>query len=800
MFPTNLRAAKRFAGLSAIVLLLNCAGLARAAGHQSGFAQGDWPFQPLKRPATPQVRESSWIKNPVDAFILARLEKKGLRPSPAADKLTLLRRVSFDLTGLPPTAEEQAAFVADLSPEAYSKVVDRLLASPRYGERWAEHWLDVVRFAETDGFKSDALRPEAYKYRDYVISSLNADLPYDRFVRQQLAGDELEPGNPQAIIATGLNRLYPDEINASDLRQRRQEMLDDLTEVTGSAFLGLTIGCARCHDHKFDPITQFDYYRLQAIFAPIAPRDDLVAATPIQQGRYRIQLEAWRQATKEIRDQIEALVGPTKATLVRDATEGFDADTQHALNEPPEHRSPLETQLVIQADKWLELRLQKLDNRLDDKQKDRLASLQQKLAAFDAVKPIPLPAAMAVVDVGRRAPATYRLSTGDFRKPLDEVSPGFPEFLGLSEPLIPHGVSPDTTGRRAALAVWLSRPDHPMTARVIVNRLWSHHFGAGIVGTPNDFGTMGDAATHTELLDWLAAELVEQKYSLKTIHRLMVTSATYCQTSLIEDTNQTQTAAQSADPNDRLLWRFRGARLEGEAIRDAILQSAGDLNIKMFGPSARPKLPEGIGRYAWEPDPLRQDRDRRSVYVLAKRNLRYPLLEVFDQPDMHNSCPRRDSTVTPPQALELLNSDFTEEEARQWARRLVARYGADKAALVRNAYRTAYGRQPTDEELAAASEFISAESSTVERDAKNHRAFRNVSASATDLKQTATAVKTDSALPKSPPSSVSQKPVEPSPTPASSGAADSESLPPEAEAIADFCHALFNSNEFLYVD
>ncbi len=358
MFPPNRCAAKQFAGLActfvATILAAACLGLfgdssLRAADQPIGFTHGDSPFQPLKKPAIPAVKRIDWVKNSIDAFVLARLEAKGLQPSPRAEKLPLLRAVTYDLIGLPPTPEEQQAFVADDSPDAYERVVDRLLASPRYGERWAQHWFDVVRFAETDGFKNDGLRPNAYKYRDYVIAALNDDLPYDRFIRQQIAGDELEPNNPRALIATGLNRLYPDELNASDLRQRRQEMLDDVTDVTASTFLGITLGCARCHDHKFDPITQVDYYRFQAIFAPMAPRDDLVAATPQRQAEFHRRQIAWERATAGIRAEIDALVKPARDQLIEEASQGFDADTRNALALPPEHRSPLQQQLFAEA-------------------------------------------------------------------------------------------------------------------------------------------------------------------------------------------------------------------------------------------------------------------------------------------------------------------------------------------------------------------------------------------------------------------------------------------------------------------
>jgi hypothetical protein len=767
--PTLLRFAWRYARW-AVILNLGMAPICVAAEQQ--FKRGDWPFVPLRRPDVPKVRDAAWVRNSIDAFVLAQLEKKDLRPSREARRHVLLRRVTYDLAGLPPTVQELDEFLADRSPDAYEKAVDRLLASPRYGERWAQHWFDVVRFAETDGFKNDLLRPDAYKYRDYVIRSFNDDLPYDRFVRQQLAGDELEPDNPQALIATGLNRLYPDELNASNLRQRRHELLNDVTDVTGAAFLGLTIGCARCHDHKFDPITQADYYRLQAIFAPMAPRDDLVAATMLQKHQYQLQYAAWQAATKDIQARIDALTAEARQALVREAVEGFDPQTQQALNTPDAQRTPLQRLLVVQANKWIALRLQKVFNHLTPDQQKPYSELQGKLSEFDTQKPLPLPTALAVNDIGATAPPTHRLTAGDYDKPEDEVQPGFPVFLGMSEPVIPPNLPAGTTGRRAALAVWLTRPDHPLTARVLVNRLWAHHFGVGIVGTPNDFGVMGDSATHPQLLDWLAAEFVAKGYSLKAMHRLMVTSATYRQTSFLDPANSEQAKAERADSADRWLWRARGERLQGEQIRDAILRVAGDLNLRMYGPSARPKLPAEVGRYAWDPDPIERDRNRRSVYVLAKRNLRYPLLDVFDEPDMHTSCPRRDETVTAPQALELLNGEFTDEEAHHWAKRLAAEFGRDRSAIVRSAFLAGFGRPPSDDEMQGALDFLSTELK-LERD----EAAANLPSKAA---------------------------IAPNGKPAPAGRAPStvpaENSTPEMEALADFCHALINSNEFLYVD
>jgi len=712
------------------------------------FERGVWPFCPPLRPAVPQVENEAWIANPIDTFVLARLEAKDLSPSEPADRLTLLRRVSFDLIGLPPTAAEQAAFLADTSDGAYERVVDRLLASPHYGERWAQHWLDVVRYAETDGFKADEFRPEAHRYREYVIRAFNADLPYDRFVRQQLAGDELEPDNPEAIIATGLNRLYPDESNAADVMQRRQEIHDNLTDTTALAFLGLTVGCAQCHDHKFDPITQRDYFRLQAFFATLLPRDDLPAAPRAEIDAHAARQAEWETATAQIRDELDSLLAKRKSSTMQNALEKFRPEIRSAVETPASERTCLQQQIAFQAMRYVSPKMAGVTGEsLKGDEKQRFEELGAELAKFDHLKPTELPVAMAVSDASPEAPPTHVLALGDYRKPQDEVTPGFPAFLGASEPAIstpPVGES--SSGRRAALANWLCRSDHPLTARVMVNRVWQHHFGVGIVATPNDFGAMGEPPTHPELLDWLAVEFVEGGWSLKTLHKLIVTSATYQQSSRVDVDNPAQARALAVDRENRLLWHARRQRLEGEIARDAMLQVAGDLSDSMFGPSARPKLPAGVGsKAAWSHDEARQQQNRRSIYIFAKRNLRFPLLEIFDQPDLQMSCPQRSVTTTAPQALALLNGEFPLEQASRWADRLVTAHGDDTHALVDTAYRGAFGREASGNELEVSCAFIGNQSQTL-------------------------------------------------------AAAGTDSGEARRAAVADFCHALLNANEFLYVD
>ncbi|MDW7995385.1 MAG: DUF1553 domain-containing protein [Gemmatales bacterium] len=665
-----------------------------------------WAFVAPKRPALPRVQHTDWAKNPIDYFVLERLEEHGLVPNPPADKLTWLRRVTFDLTGLPPTIEEQEAFLQDTSPLAWERVVDRLLASPHYGERAAQFWLDLVRYAETDGFRADDHRPEAYRYRDYVIRAFNADLPYNRFIQQQLAGDELEPNNFDALIATGFLRLWPDEFNAVNLEQRWQEILDDVTEVTGLAFLGLTVGCARCHDHKYDPTTQLDYYRLQAFFAAMLPRDDLVLASAEERERYQTALRQWQTAAQPILAQMEELIAPKRNELRQRALERFHEGIQKAVLTPREQRTPYQMQIAALAEKQLERAMREAPSRMTGPQKEKYQRLAEQLERLPVSRPAQLPTIMGVCDVETGAAPTYRLAHGDWRKPKEEVQPGFPHFLPQESPntTLPPGVR--STGRRAALARWLTRSDHPLTARVMVNRLWQQHFGTGIVASANDFGIIGEPPSHPALLDWLAVELVEQGWSLKHIHRLICTSATYRQSSFVDFSRPQHRSAQEADPQNRLLWHYPRWRLEGEALRDAMLVCAGELNRRMFGPSARPELPPNISRQAWKPDPQPEARHRRSIYVYRKRNLKYPLFEAFDQPDMFHSCARRARTTTAPQALCLLNGELARSLAFQWAARLLPLGGGDDAARIERAWREALARSPSQRELSWALEFL----------------------------------------------------------------------------------------------
>ena len=727
-----------------------------AAPEGKPDARHHWAFQKIVSTKVPAVRQSSWVGNPIDAFILAGLEARGIEPGPAADKTTLLRRVTLDLTGLPPTPEELAGFLADRSEHAYARVVDRLLQSPQYGERWARHWLDLARYAESEGFKADETRPNAWRYRDYVIQSFNQDKPYDRFVREQIAGDELWPDDPQAQVATAFNRHYPDESNARNLMQRRQEILNDITDTVGAVFQGLTYACARCHDHKFDPILQSDYYRLQAFFANTAAQDDVALVSPAQVKRHREQLAQWEAKTRAIREEMAALEAPHRRAIEQDYFDKYPAEIQAILNKPEAERNPFEKQMAWKARQYLDPQSHEyiadtpaVAGKLKGEEKKRWQELQRQLEEFADLYPGALPTGSAMTDLGHEAPKTFVLYRGAFDRPKEEVAPGLMQMLYPAPPKLPPG-SDKTSGRRTALADLLTDPQNPLTARVMVNRVWQHHFGQGIVATPSDFGLKGERPTHPELLDWLSDRFVREGWSLRSLHRLIVTSSTYRQSSAYRE------AAAQADPANKWFWRFPRQRLEGEVIRDASLAVAGLLNPKMGGPSIFPELPAGMPtpRGGWKVNAAAEERNRRSIYVFVRRNTRYPMFDSFDMPDPHESCSRRNVTTSPLQALTLLNSKQSMEWAQGLAGKVVAVAGVEPARQIEEAFRIAYGRLPDQAEQQRGLRFL-----------------REQQALLSDTSE--------------------REPADPKPS-----RPDLE--PGEGAALVDFCHALLNANEFVY--
>ncbi|HEV8293105.1 MAG TPA: PSD1 and planctomycete cytochrome C domain-containing protein, partial [Tepidisphaeraceae bacterium] len=718
-----------------------------------------WALVPPKRVDPPSVANRDWVRNDVDRFILARLEKEHITASPEATKVQLLRRVSLDLIGLPPTPAELESFINDPSPDAFEKQVERLLASPHYGERWARHWLDLARYAESEGFKADETRPNAWRYRDYVINAFNSDKPYDRFIKEQIAGDELWPNDPEARVATGFNRHYPDESNARNLLQRRQEILNDITDTTAAVFLGMTFACARCHNHKYDEISQADYYRLQAFFANVRADDRIPVLPPQKLKEYQAKLAVWEEKTKSIREEMDKLEEPKRKALLKDYFDKYPREVQVALTKKPQERTPLEWHFYHKAMLYMDPAshqfLADADNAakaLKGDAKKRYDELKVELDQFKDLYPGELPVGTGLVDVGRECPPTYILRKGVYDAPTQEVQPAFPSALaGDARPSIKP--LENSSGRRTALAEWLSSPSNPQTARVMVNRIWHYHFGKGIVGTPSDFGVQGDRPTHPELLDYLATEFVRNGWSNKAMHRLIVNSATYRQSAGYDP------IAAKIDPEDRLLWRYPRHRLEGEVIRDSALAVAGLLNTKMGGPSIFPEVPTGMeSRGGWHVNGDAGERNRRSVYVFVRRNTRYPMFEAFDMPDTHESCGRRYNTITPIQALSLLNDKQTMDWAKAFAGKVMAEAGNDEQKQIEMAYQLALDRKPTQSEAQAVMDFFARHEPIIEE---------------------RLAKKQPVAVPAKMPEGMNKA---------------------HGAAVVDFCHMLINANEFVYTN
>ena len=676
----------------------------------SDAQKNHWAWKSPVRPTAPAVKDAAWVKSPLDAFLLSKLEAKGLKPAPPADPRTLLRRITFDLIGLPPTPQELADFEAECtSPDArqtaLGKAIDRLLASPHYGERWGRHWLDLVRFAESNGYEFDEPRPDAWRYRDYVIAAFNADKPYDRFVQEQLAGDELFPGDPQAWIATGLNLLGPDMTDASSQAQRRQNTLDDITDTTGLAFLGMTIGCAHCHDHKFEPIPQTDYFRLQAFFTGVQFRRDAPVASKEELAEHAAAVAEYKAKTREIDERIAKVEEPYREKLTAQKLAKLSEAAQAAHAIAADKRTAAQADLVLETTPLLKIGDKELINSLSAADKTEHAKLTAELKAFDKLKPKQAAVAMALADGPGPIPKTHVLERGELSNPGIEVRPGFP--IVLVKDNRPVEATPDgkANQRRAALAKWLTRPDNPLTARVMVNRLWQHHFGAGIVASANDFGVRGSPPSHPELLDWLAVEFAQPTagtpWSIKRMHKMLLMSASY------QQSTRASKETLRLDPDNELFSRMNRQRLEGEIVRDSLLAISGRLNPKMGGRGVFPPVPieatKGTG-YVASPDPA--DHRRRSVYIFARRNLRFPFLESFDLPDSNQSCPKRDRSVTAPQALALLNATDVVAAAKATADRL-AKESTSTNDRIQRAYRLILGRAPTAEEESLAHDFLS---------------------------------------------------------------------------------------------
>jgi hypothetical protein len=728
-----------------------------AAGKQFTAAQRNyWAFQKIVKPNVPSVKAKGWIRTPIDAFLLAKLEEKNLKPNPPADKLTLIRRAYFDLIGLPPTPEQVQAFLSDNSPQAFEKIVDELLASPHYGERWGRHWLDLARYADTQGFKADETRPNVWRYRDYVIDAFNQDRPYDRFMKEQIAGDELSPADPAAKVATGFNRLWPDESNLANPILMRAEILNDITDTVSSVFMGLTYGCAKCHDHKFDPILQKDYYKLQAFFAGTTNNDRSSLLSGEQANRYQEQYGEWDAKTRDIRAEMHDILEAVRLNVTRDAIGMFPKEAQEAVFTPPEQRTAMQWQMYHRSAS----RLPKdgaLEKALKGDVKERYAALKKELAQYDSIKPPDPPMAEVMVDQGRNIPPTHVLAKGVWDAPLDEVQPGFLTILDPNPAKVIPLEGLNSSGRRTALANWLADPNNPLPSRVMVNRIWHYHFGQGIVGSPSDFGVMGERPSNPQLLDYLASVFTTDGWSIKKLHRMIMLSSAYQQSSA------NQEAAAAVDPQNKLVWRFERRRLEGEVIRDSMLFVGSKLNMKMGGPGVFPPLPPGVSMprsnyLNWKPEKDPAEANRRSVYVFVKRNLRYPMFETFDFPDTHEPCPRRNATVTPTQPLALMNDELVMDWSRVLASRVLDDSGLSSEQQIERAYRLVFSRAPQSKESQLVLDFLNQQSALVaERLARNEKV----------------------PLPDSIPEGMA---------------------PARAAAFVGFCHILLNSNEFIYMN
>jgi mono/diheme cytochrome c family protein len=665
-----------------------------------------WAFVTPRRSIPPPVARQEWRANPVDAFLLAAMESQGLTPTAAADRRTLARRVSLDLLGLPPTPDEVEAFVNDPTPDAWPRLVDRLLASPHYGERWARHWMDLVRYADSGGFEFDVDRPEMYRYRDYVIESFNRDKPYDRFVKEQIAGDEFEPESDEAMVATGFLRLGPEGGG------NRLDALDDLVATTTLTFMGMTVSCARCHNHKFDAIPQKDYYRIQAVFAatrdvehPLAPAHEVAEN---RAARQRID-----EAIKPLQERKGAIEKPFHDAIVEREVARLPEYMQVAWRTPAGKRTEGQRLNVVQIEDTLKLgSLRNLVHEahvvalMPEEARAAHAAVKAQIAALEAQRPARLPSARAIGERGRTPEVSYFLHRGSPDARGSRVAPGVLSAASTGEWTFSEPpANARSSWRRRGFAEWLVHRDNPLTARVIVNRLWQHHFGEGIVRTPSNLGRMGERPSHPELLDWLAVELMETGWQLKPLHRLMLTSRAYQMASVDVPANV------AIDPENRFFWRMPRLRLEAEIVRDAMLSVAGTLDRRIGGPAIfpyiDPDLFEKSSRRDWKGLP---DSDpatwRRSLYVFSKRSIRYPMFEAFDQPNLVNSTDRRNRTTIAPQALILMNNPMVLFQAKRFAGRLRAEAGSDAAAQVDRAYQLALGRPADEVERAWALAFI----------------------------------------------------------------------------------------------
>ncbi|MEZ5353584.1 MAG: PSD1 and planctomycete cytochrome C domain-containing protein [Bryobacteraceae bacterium] len=662
-----------------------------------------WAFRQPVRPAIPSTGDA----NPVDAFLKKTWLEKKLTPAPEADRRTLVRRAYLDLLGLPPTPAEVDAFLGDRSPEAWEKLVDKLLASPHYGERWGRFWLDLVRYSDSGGYEYDRERHNGWRYRDWVVDAFNKDKPYDAFIREQIAGDEYPAegeARASAMVATGFLRLGPE--NNLKTEMTRQDELDDIVATTSLAFLGMTVGCARCHNHKFDPIPQKDYYRIQSVFFSTKPQEyPLVGPEVVERHKAEnARIDGLQKPHKAIRAEIEK---PHRAAIFEEKVSKLAPWMQEAWRTPESKRTDGQRLNARQIEKTLQVKDEEIVERMSAAERDRYNEAAKAIAELDSQRPKPFPSAMAIAEQGRDPLPSYFLHRGSPDNKGSQMEPGAFTVASWGEfESIPPPEGASTSYRRRSFAEWVASPRNPLTARVMANRIWQRHFGRGIVGTANNFGKKGDPPTHPELLDWLATEFVRTGWSVKAMDKLMLMSKAYRMAS--DDVE----SSREIDGTNRYLWRMPRQRLDIETIRDAMLAAAGTLDPKLGGPAMYPYIDpalfQGSSKRTWtgqaDDDPSTW---RRSLYVFNKRSIRYPLFESFDQPDMITSCARRNTSVTAPQALLMMNNASIRLQAQQFAQRLRREAAqGDARDQVKLAFSLALARMPSGEELTSSVDFV----------------------------------------------------------------------------------------------
>lgn len=656
-------------------------------------------YKVVQAPAVPAVKQAKWVRKPVDAFVLAQLEAKNLKPSSDADKETFIRRATLDVWGIIPTPEEVKAFVDDRSPDAYEKLVDRLLASPRYGERQARRWLDLARYADSAGFTNDETRPNMWRYRDYVINSFNQDKPYDRFVKEQIAGDELWPNQQEALIATGFLRAYADDSNSRNLVQKKYQNTTDMVDTVGTVFLGSSVECARCHNHKIDKVSQKEYFQLQAFFANTAATDNLPLKdkAPVDIAYSDAQAK-YQAATKDVRDRIKALLAPIRKVGEEYHIGRFTPETREALAK----RDNLDA--ASTKERWVINRY--LTTNYTDQAvtasylnyeesakdiKEKLAKLTEELRKYDDQRPGKGSDKISgVKDLGKDPAPTHVLFTGEWDRPLEEVQPGIPALFNPTGEKLDFASIDGSTGRRAALAKWLSSPNNPLTARVFVNRVWGQYFGKGIVETVSDFGRAGAKPTHPELLDYLADKFVKEGWSPKKLQREILLSSTYRQSSAPRED------VAKVDPDNKLLAVFPRQRLDAEQIRDSLLAASGELVDKVGGPAVFPPVPSTLkapGRF-WTVDKDPSEYNRRSIYIFTRRSVPYPMLETFDMASPQKVHSKRSITTSPLQALALINNEQVFKSSQALAGRVIREAGPDPVKQIERLYQIVYSRSP----------------------------------------------------------------------------------------------------------